>query len=257
MLESLLEAAQPSVQMTLAQDCWGFGGVHGGLSVALLLAAMRGEADGLQLRQVNAQFHKALREPFVLSLEQAQRSRSLTWVSATALQGDQAAVSTSALFSAAFSVQAAPLAPVMPTVAAADHCPVFVVPPAFVPFAPHLEIRPADSNRPFAGGTQAQLCAWVRLVDDDKAPDAARLAILLDALAPSYAAVLRMPAAMPTVTFSFTPGAGLAEARSPWVLLLARTEVQQDGWLLENIDAWSPQGQHLGSAQQLRLWLNR
>lgn len=77
----------------------------------------------------------------------------------------------------------------------------------------------------------------------------ARLVVLMDALAPSASAVLHAPVLMPTVT----PSPALAEASSPWVLLRARTSLwSAAGWMQERIDAWSPTGTHLGSAEQLR-----
>jgi hypothetical protein len=75
----------------------------------------------------------------------------------------------------------------------------------------------------------------------------------MDALAPSYAAVLDAPVPIPSVTFTVTPGHGLPAATSPWLLLRAHTGLcGHDGWLLERLDAWASDGAHLGSAEQLR-----
>lgn len=76
----------------------------------------------------------------------------------------------------------------------------------------------------------------------------------MDALAPSFAAVLAELRMVPTVELSVRPGDGLARASSPWVLLSARTlSATADGWVDERIDGWGVDGAHLGGAQQLRL----
>jgi hypothetical protein len=76
----------------------------------------------------------------------------------------------------------------------------------------------------------------------------------MDALAPSYAAILSALAPIPTVELTVRPSENLPRASSPWVLLQARTRAASaDGWIDEEIQAWGPDGAHLGSAQQLRL----
>lgn len=76
----------------------------------------------------------------------------------------------------------------------------------------------------------------------------------MDSLAPSYAALLDAPVAIPTVTFSVTLSGAFASKSSPWILLRARTELEsEDGWLHERLDAWTPEGVHLASAEQLRV----
>ena len=46
-------------------------------------------------------------------------------------------------------------------------CPRFDLPPEFVPFAQHLEIRPIDDARPLAGGTEPGYDVWIRLIEPD------------------------------------------------------------------------------------------
>jgi NAD(P)-dependent dehydrogenase (short-subunit alcohol dehydrogenase family) len=98
------------------------------------------------------------------------------------------------------------------------------------------------------------LTAWVRLREDDHPPGTRRLILLMDALAPSYAAILSTLVPIPTVELTIRPNQNLARASSPWVLLHAQTRAASaDGWIDEEIQAWGPDGAHLGSAQQLRL----
>nr|WP_275563840.1 acyl-CoA thioesterase domain-containing protein [Streptomyces sudanensis] len=128
------------------------------------------------------------------------------------------------------------------------------MPPEFVPISVSMEIRPVGTARPYAGGPDPELVAWVRLLEDDAPPDVFRFVFLMDALAPSYAAVLSELVLVPTVELTVRPGAGLAGASSPWVLLRARTlAATPGGWVDEQIDAWGPDGTHLGTAHQLRV----
>jgi acyl-CoA thioesterase len=257
-LAQIHAAAKPDALIDLDSSWRGFGGIHGGLALSLLTAAMTDKAEGRTLQQVSGRFRHALREPFSLDVAAPTAGRSVSWLDANACEGGRVALSASAVFAAPGQGSQTVIAPPMPAAAAPLEYPVFAIPPAFVPFSSHSEIRPVNSARPFSGSPDAQLIAWVRLVDDDLPPDAARLVVLLDALAPSYSALLRTPQAIPTLTFTVTPGAGLAQATSPWVLLRAHTTVcQPSGWLLERIDAWTPEGRHLGSAEQLRVVIGK
>lgn len=257
MLAQILEAATPGARIELDHSWWGFGGIHGGLALGLLTAAMRVRAQGRALRQVTGHFRRALREPFQLEMPEPVIGKTVSWLDARALENERIAIAASAVFSAFDEKSVMPVAPQMPAAPPPSQCPVFTVPPAFVPFSRHTEIRPVGSARPFRGGSEPELLAWVRLVDDDLPPDEARLVVLMDALAPSYAAVLNAPVAIPSVTFTVTPGSGLRTATSPWLLLRARTDAcGREGWLLERLDAWSPDGAHLGSGEQLRLASN-
>lgn len=248
-------AAQAST-LSLGPSLWGFGGVHGGLTLALLSAAMRRKAPGLALQQVSAQFRRPLREPFAVETSDDGASRSVAWLSARAVVAGRAAVVANAVYVAAAGPGALRVAPPMPAAPPPIACPSFSVPSSLVPFATRTELRPVGPARPFRGGTQPQLLAWLRLTDDELPPDEERLIVLMDSLAPSYAAVLSTPVPIPTVAFSVTPGMGLAGAASPWILLRARTELaERAGWFVEQLDAWAPDGAHLGRGEQLRVVL--
>jgi acyl-CoA thioesterase len=257
-LAQILVTSEPGALIELDPSWWGFGGLHGGLTLGLLMAAMRERAQGRVLQQVSGQFRRALREPFTINVAEPSAGKAVSWLNAEATEGSRVAISAHAVFTVPGQEREPAISPKMPDVPPPSQCPVFTVPPAFVPFSRHTEIRPASRARPFGGAREPELIAWLRLVDDEAPPDEARLIVLMDALAPSYAAVSRTPVAMPTVTFTVTPGNGLSAASSPWVLLRARTDaVRRDGWLLERLDAWTPDGLHLGSAEQLRVVMDR
>ena len=234
------------------RDLWGFGGLHGGLTLALLAERMQRAVGAGALRSVAAQYHRPLRRPFQIETEVTRQGRTMAATSATASVDGSRAVTASGIF-AAGEGRAVPLAASAPPDAPppAD-CPVFTIPTELVPFAQHTEIRPVGANRPFASGREPELTAWIRLVDDDEPPDALRLIVLMDSLAPSSAAVLDAPVAIPTIELSVRPTGAIGE-RSPWVLLRSTTRSVHGGWVDESIDAWSIDGAHLATATQLRL----
>jgi hypothetical protein len=236
------------------RELWGFGGLHGGLTLALLTNAMQAAAPGLVPRGVAATYHRAIRSPFRVEASPVRAGRVVTTAAAAVTSPAGVHVTATATFGSAGRSGWPEVAPAPPLAPPPHECPVFTIPPEFVPFASKTEIRPVGPNRPFGGGPEPVLTAWLRLTEDDRPPDVARLVVLIDALAPSYAAVLTVPQVVPTVELSVRPSSRLADASSPWVLLEARTlSAGTSGWVDERIDAWGPDGEHLGAAHQLRI----
>lgn len=254
-LTEILGAAEApgDAQFELGRAAWGFGGVHGGLALAMLVRAMQAKAPGQSLRRVSGQFRRPLRAPFAMETQEDHAGNSVRWLSGQIVQGATSCVAATAIFATPGGAHAQRLAAEMPAAPPPSACPIFTVPPEFVPFSTRTEIRPVGDARPYARGGRAELIAWVRLREDDLPPDEARTVVLLDALAPSYAAILDTPVPIPTVTLSVT-WSGAATARSPWILLRAQTELaSEEGWLHERIDAWTAAGEHLATADQLRV----
>jgi len=238
----------------LSPDLWGFGGVQGGLALALLTAAMQRQAGGRVLRRVSAQFQRPLRDEFDIEVEDDGSGKNVSWRSARARAKGVVSVAANGVFSVPGREGMPIVAPPRPAVPPPDDCPPFVIPPEFVPFAQKTEIRIAGAARPFTGAPEAELTAWLRLVEDDVPPDDGRLIVLMDSLPPAYSVMLTELVPIPTVTFTVTPAAGLARASSPWVLFRARAgAVNADGWQFEHTDAWGPDGTYLGRGEQLRL----
>ena len=241
----------------------GFGGLHGGLALALLTSAMQRHVPGLVLRGASARLHRALNGEFdivtrvlrpgrisTLAAEAVATGRGADGVAA----GEGPLVDASAIFAEPRTVDGPALAPPMPEAPPPSECEIFQIPPEFVPISQFWQIRPVGPNRPYAGGAEPELTAWVRLLEDEEPPDVHRMILLMDALAPAYAAMLTGLRLIPTVELTVRPGDGLAAADSPWVLLRARTRsAGASGWNEETIDAWDLSGAHLASAHQLRL----
>lgn len=248
-----LLAGAAEERFDLPQDLWGFGGLHGGMALALLTNAMHARVPGANLRGVTGQFHRPLRDPFAVDVAAVRSGRTVKSLRAMAIARDTVHVSATATFSEPLGPPSGNIAPPAPSVPPPGECERFTIPTEFVPFARHTEIRPVGSARPFAGGAEPELTAWLRLVGDDTPVDTARLVVLMDSLAPSYAALLTQPVLIPTIELSVWPAAGVATASSPWILLRARTRSASGGWIDEQLDAWARDGDYLGAGHQLRL----
>lgn len=264
---------------------WGFGGLHGGLALAALTAQMaetaaapdvRGQATDtphahgqnaaapLRLRSVTGRFHRAVRDPFTIDTQVDARTRSTVSVGSTLRAAVNTAatgadptdspplVSATALYGSSSLAAAPSHGPERPAVPHWSDATLFRPPPSFVPVSERYELRVTGENRPFNGGTNPRLTAWLRLREDDRAPDDLRLLFIADALAPSISAVLHTPQPVPTLELRAAFSGH--RAVSPWVLVDARTMLAgADGWVTEDITVWGEDGACLLEATQLRL----
>lgn len=237
------------------RSLYGFGGLHGGLTAAMLLRVMRAQAEpALVPVELTAHLSRPLSGRPDLSAEVTHSGRALTLVSATASSDARTgATATLALSARASGGTPTVVPPRREHVLPIERTDRFDVPRELVPISTRFEIRPATQGLPFSGAGEAALCAWVRLTEPVEDPWE-RLLLLADALAPSYAAVLTDPRPIPTVRLSvrFTPE--VASTGFSWVLVDATTiDAGVDGWLTEAIHLWSESGILLASSSQLRL----
>jgi hypothetical protein len=251
---SLLD--HPADEVRIDPTWWSWSGAHGGLAVALAAAAMRRSVgEDVELRSVTAQLLAPIDGAARFDADVVRRGRSVLAATGTAVQDDRLRLSAGAVFGRPGRGPAA-AGPPAPVALPPDELDPFFVPLDVLPFTAHIDVRPVGENRPFAGGTTAELTAWVRLTDDDRPVDELRTIVLLDCLAPPIAAVLPAMAAVPTVELSVHLAPAVRSATSPWVLIRTRTDLAVgDGWCSDRLDAWAPDGSHLASATQLRLVL--
>jgi hypothetical protein len=232
----------------------GFGGLHGGLVLSLMVSAMAQRIPDPSLRSVTGRYYRPVSGEFGIETEVVRNGRSSATVSAWASGERGVHVEATGVFGPAGTSRWPAIAPRPPAAPPPQDCDEFAIPPEFVPIAAHMQIRPVGPNRPYAGGDDPELTAWIRLTEDDLPPGLLRFILLMDGLAPAYAAVLSDLVLIPTVEFTVRPAAALAKAASPWVLLRARTVAAgSDGWNEEQVQAWDLDGGYLGSAQQLRM----
>ena len=231
---------------------YGFGGLHGGLVPGRLVAAMAELAGDRQLGSLFVQLHDPVRGDVAVE-PRVRRDGPMLIVDASGYSNGRHAVTAMATFAPADAQLDHTVAPASPAAGRPHDHGTFAVPTEVAPIAAHFEIRPVGHDRPYAGGTAPELTAWVRLTDDEQPPDLARLAVLSDALAPSFAATLTVPRPIPTVELTLRPGGLQTATTSPWVLVRAvTTSATAHGWIDERIDAWGVDGRHLVVAHQLR-----
>ncbi|HEV3035596.1 MAG TPA: thioesterase family protein [Solirubrobacteraceae bacterium] len=248
-----LLATETPGQLEALGELAGFGGFHGGLALALITRAMQQRVADMTLRSATARFHRPLEGAFEIEVTTLREGRTTSMLAARALGEDGVGLDGTGVFGAEKLLDAPVFEPLAPAAAPHSECERFALPVEFVPITAYLEIRPVGPNRPYAGGDDPELTAWIRMTEDEQPPDQLRFLFMMDALAPSYAAVLNTPIFVPTVELTVLPGPKLSEAESPWILLHARTSACARGWAQEQIDAWGVDGSYLGSAQQLRV----
>ena len=240
-------------QLEAPSHLWGFGGLQGGMILAVLAERAQRRAPGMPIRSVTGRYHRPVRGEFRVEAATLKDRGTVLAFASCARSGDMTLADATVVLGAGQSTGYPVRAVSAPPVPAPERCPVFPVPREFVPASSQVEIRLAGPNVPYGGQADAKLLAWVRVTSDDLTPDSLRLLFLLDMLAPSYSAVLDSLVPMPTLELSvqFT---GSPLEPSPWVLLSARTRhAPGDGWLVEDFDAWAPDGTHIATARQVRI----
>ena len=239
------------------EDLWGFGGMHGGLSLGLLTAAMAATSAQDELLNVTGRYHRPIRSAFGVTTDVTRSGRSTEAMAAAATSPERGLhVEASALFGARPPADWPPVAgPPIPDVPRPDLLDeTYLPPPELVPIGRHYEIRPVGPHRPVTGGSMPELMAWIRLLEDDEPPDRERVIFLLDTLPPSWSAMMTDPFPVPTVEYGVRPSGATVTDGSPWLLVKAVTRsVGTGGWLDEQLDAWSEDGTYIAAAQQFRV----
>lgn len=244
---------QAGERCRLGRQVWGFGGVHGGLSLALLTAAMSEQVPGAAPRSITGRFHRPITDEFTVSASTVRAGRSFSTLTAEATSPKGVHVEATGVFSSVSPGTFAPIVPPPPAVPAPPDCDRVPILTEYVPIGNYVEVRSADGNQPLAGGDRPELTAWVRFTEDDEAPDYRRLICLIDTMPPSYYSMVDRMYLVPTVELSIHLAGG-GGGGSPWVLLRARTRaLDSSGLLDEQVDAWGADGTYLGTAHQLRL----
>jgi acyl-CoA thioesterase len=234
-------------------DWWSWAGAHGGLLVALAAGDAAAVAPDAPLRGSTAQLLRAVRGPLELRSDVVHAGRRLTTVRTEGTVDGRTALVVHSTFGAPGTPAAAGAPLPAPLVHAPEDLAEFVPPADLVPFGGHVDIRPTDDVLPLAGGTTARLTAWVRLREETGAPGPLRTTLLADALAPSLYAVLDHPAAVPTVELSIHHRGPAPIGDDPWLLVRARTDWSDEGWVSEAVDLWDRGGAHVATSRQLRL----
>ncbi|MFD4780690.1 thioesterase family protein [Rhodococcus qingshengii] len=249
-------AAAPSTDAarhhTEFDSSWrSFDGIQGGLAIARMLR-VAADASGAEPLAVTAHLDRPVPPgPAELTVGEMRGGRTVSCH--VTLTG-----SGSALVRLARDIGATTMsAPVAePAPADPSTLPPLEIPVDFVPFAQHLDIRPINSARPFAGGDSPEFDVWIRLLTDLDFTAQERAAVLLDALPPGLFATLTMPVAIPTIEFTahFTPEHLTADPRtlSPWYRLRHGTAWATNTLCVDESELFDSTGRLAARARQLR-----
>lgn len=235
-----------------------WGGIHGGHVASLGLEAMSAAVGDLRpVRALSVAFLSPVNErPLLLAPTVERVGGSTSVASLRATQDTETVLFAMATFGA---VGPGPLYLGMPApdVPKPAECPTMPLPQGPVPFAQHLEIRPATADRVLSGGDRAELTAWLRFADH-RTVDAAGVTVLLDALAPGLFATMTVPIPLPNVQLSIEFTDALAgDPVDGWILVQIRTDHSGGGWVTDDSTAWAADGRLLAQARQVRRVLTR
>jgi acyl-CoA thioesterase len=229
------------------------GGPSGGFLASLALSAAASAAAGLPLRTLSASYlGRPAFGPVELTPKVRRSGRSTRFVDVELGQAGQALMQAQLTYGAS--------APSLNWRSARS--PIAGDPQEFPPLerleaAPHftrlVDYRTAAGGVPFSEAREPALDVWMRVADGQPL-DLARLAFLLDAFFPAYFALIPRPIFAATADLRYDFTANLTPQSSPegWALFAFQTRMLGEGWAVEDGSAWSPTGELLAVARQLR-----
>jgi len=239
---------------------WIVRGPNGGYVAAILQRAMTQavDDDGRPARSLTVHFLTPPEAgPVEVHTQIERQGRSLTNTSARLVQGDRLIATAVGAFSARrdaieYSEVEMPAVP----------------PPADIPsraiegapaHAAMFDWRPAIGAVPFEQGDRAITGGWFRLREPQVA-DPVVLTSYADGWFPALFFRTREPVGVPTVDFTvhFRTGLPLPGARpEDYYLVLFRAPLSHDGFVVEDGEIWSQDGQLVAQVRQLAVVLSR
>jgi acyl-CoA thioesterase len=245
---------------TIDPKWWVLRGPNGGYVASILQRAMT-EAVGDAGRSARSLTVHFLAPPGVGAVEVHTRierqGRSLTSTSARLVQNGQLLATAVGAFSAGRdAIEYSELE--MPEVPGPDQVPTSVAEGAPA-HAQMFDWRPAIGQVPFAAGDRAITGGWFRLKEPQLA-DPVVLTSYADGWFPALFFRTREPVGVPTIdiTIHFRAGLPLPDARpEDFYLVVFRAPLSHDGFVVEDGEIWSQDGQLIAQARQLAVVLSR
>lgn len=249
---AVTEAGDGLLAATIDEAWWVVNGPNGGYLAAILVRALEARVDTRDrpLRSLTVQYQRAP-HPGSATVEVTleREGRSVTYARVTVRQDDRLELSALAVLarSAPGGVElAGATAPAVPGPDEIDPLPE--APPEAPPFGRHFDYRPAAEPR--ADGV-AVTGGWLRLREEHPL-DAALVTALCDSWFPAVFTVVPEPIAVPTLDLTVHVRAPLPRPGG-WVLAHVTTRVARDGYLEEDAELWTPDGELLAHSRQLAL----
>jgi acyl-CoA thioesterase len=245
---------------TIDRKWWVLRGPNGGYVAAILQRAMTEAVgdDGRPARSLTVHFLTPPDAgPVDIQTRIEREGRSLTNTSARMLQGDRLIASAVGAFSTRReAIEYSELE--MPAVPPPDDVPSRAIEGAPA-HAAMFDWRPAIGAVPFEEGDRAITGGWFRLREPQVA-DPVVLTSYADGWFPALFFRTREPVGVPTVDFTvhFRTALPLPEARpEDYYLVVFRAPLSHDGFVVEDGEIWSQDGQLVAQARQLAVVLSR
>jgi acyl-CoA thioesterase len=239
---------------------WVLRGPNGGYVAAILQRAMTVAVDDERRSARSLTVHfltPPVAGPIEVQTTVERQGRSLTSTSARLVQdGQLIATAVGAFSTRRDAIEYSELT--MPAVAAPDEVPANVAEGA-PPHAQMFDWRPAIGQVPFAEGDQAITGGWFRLKEPQLA-DPVVLTSYADGWYPAIFFRTREPVGVPTIDFTvhFRTGLPLPTARpDDYYLVVFRAPLAHDGFVVEDGEIWSQDGQLVAQCRQLAVVLSR
>ena len=236
------------------RDWWIVFGPNGGFVAALLMRAMTAavDDDSRAPRSLTVHYTAAPKEGAVRIRTTVERTgRSMTTVSCRMEQDGRLIAIAAGAFSAprtgAHEFNDLPAPDVPPP----EELETVETRPELPPFARQGEVRPAIGGPPFVGGDRALAGGWIRPLDAQPI-DGALVAQLTDAWIPAVFSRLHAPNPVPTIDLTVHFRAPLP-LPADWVLVRFESRLSLDGFVEEDGELWSRDGQLIAHSRQLAL----
>lgn len=237
----------------LRPDWWVITGPNGGYLGAILVRALSADPElgSRPLRSITLHYLGAPREgPAEVQVEADRHGRSVSFMRARLVQHERVMATAAAVFADERDgiefdqVDAPRVSPPEDTAEVPDG-------PDAPPFSRQFHYRPAIGTPTFGGGDEALTGGWLSL-RDERALDAAALVALTDSWFPAVFVIRTDTLPVPTLELTVHLRARLPRAHD-WTLGRYRTRLARHGFLEEDAEIFSREGELLAQARQLAL----
>lgn len=233
---------------------WVIAGPNGGYVAAIVVRALEATvAEGRPLRSLTVHYMRAPKAgPALIRTETVREGRSVSFLRATLHQGDRDCATAMAVFAAdrdglAFNTARPPDVP-RPEDTPARAEGRLQAPP----FAQNFDFRPAIGGPPFEGADEAVTGGWLWPKQGSQELDSALAVALCDSWFPALFTAVEAPLAVPTLDLTVHLRAPLPQPAG-WVLGRFVTRRARDGFLEEDGELFSRDGELLAQSRQLAL----
>lgn len=248
----LASGADDALVIEPQEEFTGFGGLHGGYVVAMLLRAAASTNVGGRPISIAANLLEGISPERIELIGERKRSgSSISTVAVEAFQDGGLKATASVIFGAEREgIDYEGLA--MPDVNPPEECQTLGDKPDSAGGVIHtIDYRLAGGAIPFSGADTGELLMWMRLVEEQPI-DLDLATVLADGCPPALAPILTEPLLIPSVEINIHFADVEAGARSPWALGHVRTTRSVGGYASEDGALWTPTGELILQTRQLR-----